>query len=440
MKHFNSIRNLLRVVSALVVFATTLVNAYASNYNICWGNFVIVSKEDKTCMLNGFCYEYDYPDDGGYAGGENRCDCDYDHHLRGKYKMDDVWHDFSDAFREYNVISISSDAFRAQPLITELVLSKNLEYIPDDVFNECTSLAKIYISVKNPFFSTTDDPTIYPPNSTDNMFLCINTDGGKKLMWLSSELEQFTIPADITDINQYAFLNCKKLTKMELHPDNPWLAASDGVIFRKDIARIVYIGKGVTEITMPSWFGDIPNEMMHSGNDMYGNITKIVLPWDVYKVGANAFDGCTRLETVVIGERCKNIGDHAFNVDKPMTVYCNAAQVPAISETTFSEATKQNGQLIVPVGRAEEYSTAEGWRGFKTIVEDASGVEDVSGDEEGVQISVAGGELTVSGCANVEVYAANGLRIYAGTPDSIGSLPAGLYIVRAGGRTAKVRL
>lgn len=162
------------------------------------------------------------------------------------------------------------------------------------------------------------------------------------------------------------------------------------------------------------------------------------IPWGIERVPAGLLKD-SGIETVIISQNCKSIEYSAFETSTLRTVYCNAI-VPDISSSTFHKDTYNFGTLRVPVGSKNRFAQDDYWGKFLEIVEDASGVEDVSGDDEGVQISVAGGELTVSGCASVEVYAANGLRVYAGAPGSIGSLPAGLYIVRAGGRTAKVRL
>ncbi len=166
-------------------------------------------------------------------------------------------------------------------------------------------------------------------------------------------------------------------------------------------------------------------------------LKKFRIPWVNEKVPAGLLEK-SGIETVIISQNCKYIADSAFDTSTLRTVYCNAI-VPDTGYP-FHKDTYNFGTLRVPVGSKDKFVQDYQWGKFLEIVEDASGVEDVSGDEVGVQISVAGGELTVSGCASVEVYAANGLRVYAGTPGSIGSLPAGLYIVRAGGRTAKVRL
>lgn len=64
-----------------------------------------------------------------------------------------------------------------------------------------------------------------------------------------------------------------------------------------------------------------------------------------------------------------------------------------------------------------------------------AGVSDITGDSDKPVIETAGGTITVSGARNVAVYSLSGVRVATG---ATATLPAGLYIVRADGHTAKV--
>ena len=304
-----------------------------------------------------------------------------------------------------------------------------------------------------------------------------------------SGIREIQLPQSITEVCDSAFIDCKHICKVTLQEGVRTLG--EAVFKNAYPLRSIYIPASVREIGKSAFesasllqeitgceglerigerafygctFTTFPfcsnlKEIAESGFESCRKLTEANLP-DNCKLGMYAFRNTSSLkqfrvpwgiervpmellkdsgiETVIISQNCKYIADSAFDTSTLRTVYCNAI-VPN-TWYPFHEDTYNFGTLRVPVGSKNRFAQDDQWGKFLEIVEDATGVEDVSGDEEGVQISVAGGELTVSGCANVEVYAANGFRVYAGTPDSIGSLPAGLYIVRAGGRTAKVRL
>ena len=79
------------------------------------------------------------------------------------------------------------------------------------------------------------------------------------------------------------------------------------------------------------------------------------------------------------------------------------------------------------------------WSQFPLIVDDASGIEDVTSEEE-IGFSVSGGVLTVTGVdgAMIEIYDMSGRRVYEGVSPVVSGLPRSIYLLKAGNRTAKI--
>lgn len=73
------------------------------------------------------------------------------------------------------------------------------------------------------------------------------------------------------------------------------------------------------------------------------------------------------------------------------------------------------------------------------IIGKYSGIEDVVAPTDGVEIKVVDGKLVVNGAASVQVYTVAGQQVYNGASDAV-SLQPGLYIVKAGSKTAKIIL
>lgn len=98
--------------------------------------------------------------------------------------------------------------------------------------------------------------------------------------------------------------------------------------------------------------------------------------------------------------------------------------------------------LYVPEDLLEDYKTADFWRHFKYIkaLPENSGVEDITTDEVKA-VQVINGELVVTDpTLHVEVYSLDGLCHHSGCLAAPLTLPRGIYIVRAGNESLKVKL
>ncbi len=300
--------------------------------------------------------------------------------------------------------------------IREIQLPQSITEVCDSAFMDCQSISNVSLQegvrtlgeavFKNSLLRSINIPasvheigkSAFEETILKEITGCEGLERIGERAFYSCHIKTLPFCSNLKEIGEYGFALCRKLTEANL-PENCKL--------------------GIYSFQQTS------------------SLKQFRIPWVNEKVPAGLLEK-SGIETVIISKNCKYIADSAFDTSTLRTVYCNAI-VPNTGYP-FHKDTYNFGTLRVPVGSKDKFTQDDHWGKFLEIVEDASGVEDVSGDEEGVQISVVGGELAVSGCANVEVYSANGLRVYAGMPGNIGSLPAGLYIVRAGDRTAKVRL
>jgi len=53
----------------------------------------------------------------------------------------------------------------------------------------------------------------------------------------------FTIPASVTEISE-KFTGCKSLTNIKVHRNNPVYTSVDGVLFNKDMSRLILFPEG----------------------------------------------------------------------------------------------------------------------------------------------------------------------------------------------------
>ncbi len=355
--------------------------------------------------------------------------------------------------------------FRDCKALKSVTLPLNTSVLPDETFYGCQALKSFTIpqnitTLGGKVFMNTNIEEITMHNAVDkagastfentpnlaNVTLSASLARIPDRMFWNSGISEIAIPSGIYEIGKFAFCDAKRLITIDLGPTLNRIEESafagtplESVTVGKNLKTIgesaFYGCRELKEISLPDFCKLSPWAFAESG------LTSFRLPDGNAIVPDHLLYGAS-VTNLVISSNCYLLSTECFYTPTLRQVYCNAPNCPTASvyKAPFHQDTFDYGTLTVPTGKKIDYYTDAFWGKFKNIEANDSGVEDVSGDDEGVQISVAGGELTVSGCASVEVYAANGLRVYAGAPGSIGSLPAGLYIVRAGGRTAKVRL
>lgn len=79
-------------------------------------------------------------------------------------------------------------------------------------------------------------------------------------------------------------------------------------------------------------------------------MTSIIIPNNVTTIGDNAFYNCTKLTSLVIGEKVKEIGEWAFKATKLKEIHIKALAPPTIEHDTFSDYAYSSATLYVPKG------------------------------------------------------------------------------------------
>ena len=243
------------------------------------------------------------------------------------------------------------------------------------------------------------------------------------------DLKSIVIPNSITSIGDYVFLDGFSERLISITIPNSVTSIGDGVFSDCSEFRSVIIPNGVTSI----------GEFMFAG---CRNLRNFTIPNSVTSIGNNAFVDCKSLKSVTIPNSVTSIGDYAFSTRSALTSINVLNKPPvAIDSDVF---TYYDATLYVPQGSIEAYKAADYWKNFENIVEfDATAIEDVTDDAPAFGIT-AGGVLFTAAVEGKEVavYAASGALIekidsYAGEEIALGK---GVYIIRVGGKSVKVKL
>jgi hypothetical protein len=146
---------------------------------------------------------------------------------------------------------------------------------------------------------------------------------------------------------------------------NQVLSSTNGVLFNKDKTTLVRFPLGKSDSY------SIPNSVSSIGYcAFYGiKITSITIPNSVTTIGNDAFR-FSGLLSVIIGNSVTSIGYSAFS-NTPLSEIRSKIQIPPIiSSNCFSDGTKSNGKLYVPLGSSGIYRDRAGWKEFKNIIEE----------------------------------------------------------------------
>ena len=142
-------------------------------------------------------------------------------------------------------------------------------------------------------------------------------------------VREIYIPASVNKIEGGAFLNTRRVKKIEISPDSPAGVVIDGVLFNKDKTvliycmdahpdkqeHIYYVPKGVRTIDHGAFrccYLDkvvLPDtiESIKDGAFAYSGVRKINIPHSVTEFGENVFKGCyfKGAEAITVDNNCK---------------------------------------------------------------------------------------------------------------------------------------
>ena len=360
--------------------------------------------------------------------------------------------------KTYTVTAVGINAFENHSRLTSITIPNSVTSIGGYAFSGCSGLTSITI-----------------PNSVTSIgnWAFKNCDG----------LTSVTIGNSATaNCFPYAFWDCKNLTEINVNPENANYSSINGVVYDKNASTLILCPNKKASITIPNSvtsIGDyafsgcsgltsitIPNSVTSIGRSSFEycvGFTSITIPNSVTSIGNSAFRGCSGLTSITIPNSVTSIGGYAFNncsslttvtipnsvkaieisafegCPKLETIYMQC-EVPIECKPNFSDDNLKNTILYIPKGTLAASEKVDPWRNFWNIVEmDFSGVDEVA-EDRGDAIRVENGRIVTEGDALTEVLDLQGRTVYRGYDRVVDNLARGLYVVRSGNNTVKIKL
>ena len=288
------------------------------------------------------------------------------------------------------VVSLAQGAFYNCSM-TSLLLPATIKSIGYYSVNTCSKLESLNIpaattKIDNYAFGSSEKLTAFTvddanPNFSTRDGMLMNKGGTRLLSFPGGRTGEFTIPADVPQVNNGAFSGCQlnKLTFPETVTwVGGWVATSCPnlqTLVWNTTTDLSYCGfrynSKLADIQVCEGTTQIPKECFDGSA-----ITDFIVPNSVMKIDELAFSDCRQLERLSFSTNVSSFPSSLFpfrncNSLNAITITYNGEGLysTTLPDNTFPEVVYQNATLYVPTGSKEFFETTDGWKQFQNIVE-----------------------------------------------------------------------
>lgn len=201
-------------------------------------------------------------------------------------------------------------AFEAQPFVNGV---KMVNYIVIDIDKDADkvvlpdTMAQPAIFLQDIDLGVVKEMVIHNPNSISN--LQYNSNLPEKL---TLEVDYYIRPEDILMLPQTKTKKAKCIRKLSIK--SPHYVEIDGIIYTKDMRRLIVGSAGLKHVEVPEGVEKITDFAFYNSE-----IESVKLPDSIKKIGDEAFSNCHNLKEVNLGNGVKQLGNYVFSWDENLT-------------------------------------------------------------------------------------------------------------------------
>lgn len=320
-----------------------------------------------------------------------------------------------------SVVSIHGYAFSNCTGLTSITIPNNVSSIESSAFAYCSNLTSMNVESGNLTYDSRNNCNAIIETASNSLVIGCNNSVIPNTItsigdfaFYGSGVTSIEIPNSVTSIRGGVFYGCKDLTTIEISNsviDSIYAETFKGcksLISIEIPNSVTFIGWSAFEGCSALTYIEIPNSVTYIGYDAFADcsaLSRVVMPNSIRSIGTDAFKKCNRISTLFItgeGEwqgvslssRISTspmlyVDSHIIGIEGMSAphsdVYCYAAIPPICNNSSFKDF---SGTLHVPAASLAAYFTAEYWCNFANIVGDAVEPEEVSINQDSVEVNL----------------------------------------------------
>ena len=203
-----------------------------------------------------------------------------------------------------------------------------------------------------------------------------------------TDISSLTIPSTVSDLGIGFLADTEKLDEIRVAEGNPYFKAIDGVLYDKDVCKLLKVTVGHTLLSIPKTV-----KYIDYGAITYTDLRTLVIPNNVEEVCRFAVRNNNNLKTIVIGSGVNKIGFLAFGDNDALKSIFSRNPEPVVLSEGFLMDYEQTPAitLFVPEGSKQKYAAAENWNQFTNIREySLAGIDTYTGKASASSVVVDG--------------------------------------------------
>jgi len=217
-----------------------------------------------------------------------------------------------------SITMISNYAFYGCQRLTNVMLPASLAGVGRIMFNYCTNLQDISVNNANPAFSSAggvlfnkaQTTLLQCPNGLQGSYVVPGT--VTSLSWgafSGTRLSNVSLPASVTNMENYVFDYCASLTNFSAAAANPSFMSTNGVLFTKDQTTLMAFPGAIAGVYV------VPNTVTNIAGAAfdYSVLSQVILPNSLKNISLLAFGSCPNLASIIIPASVTNVMVGAFD-------------------------------------------------------------------------------------------------------------------------------